>query len=101
MNDNICLCFAVPTLFAWKIQFFYPNTGGSIISGAIGLPLVIRDCKLFQLFERLTDQSKEKKRGQWYEKWKRWKTKIRKKQFRFKIQREFPVSIITLYYGNK
>ena len=42
------LCFAVRTLFVWKIQFLYPNTGGSTVSGAIGLPLEVQDCKLLQ-----------------------------------------------------
>ena len=41
------ICFAVPTLFAWKIQFLYPNTGGSIVSRATGLPLEVQDCTSF------------------------------------------------------
>jgi len=60
------LCFAVPTLFTWKIQFFYPNTGGSIMSGAIGLPLEVQDCKPIQCLN-VSQTRVGKKRGQWYE----------------------------------
>jgi hypothetical protein len=45
------LCFAVTTLFVWKIQFLYPNTSGSTVSGAIDLPLEVQDCKSFQLLD--------------------------------------------------
>jgi hypothetical protein len=44
------LCFAVSMLSALKIQFLYPNTGGSIVCGAIGLPLEVQDWKSFQCF---------------------------------------------------
>jgi hypothetical protein len=47
------LWFAVPKLFELKIQFLYPNTGGSTVSGARGLPLEVHDWKSFQCFNVL------------------------------------------------
>ena len=71
------LCFAVPALFAWKIQFLYPNTGGSVVSGAY--PLEVQDCKSFRFFNVSQISAVERGWGQWYEKWKRRMMKIRKK----------------------
>ena len=52
---------AVPTLFAWKVQFSYPNTGGSTVSGAIGPPLEVQDCTSFQCLD--VSQIRVRKKG--------------------------------------